>query len=245
MKDYGVNNLEHEGNSSTHFMPATPSTRFLAVIVPVLSKQQASTLPAKGIWKGSVQKMAHFCIATKLALTAKLSSIDYSGGTKLVMIIMQSRSLLFLRPRVIPFIHTYQLAAIAKMRRNPMKRKDSRLLALTLSVLESIVRTSWPCAVPKPVRRMTARRPLSGVHAGSPGLDCRTLVPPNSTAILCALSTSRQASASHGSIDSFRRGVDSPENMASSSIHAPRTSSKSAGTVVFWCARRTMVCILI
>ena len=123
----------------------------------------------------------------------------------LTMIMTQSRrSLHFLRPRSTPFTHTYQLAAIAKMRRDPMKRKDSRLLALALSVLESIVRTSWPCALRKPVRRMTARQPPSGVHAGSPGLDCRTLVPPNSTAVLCAPSTSRQASASHGSIDSAR-----------------------------------------
>ena len=40
-------------------MPATPSrTRFSAVIVPVLSKQHTSTLPAEGIRNGSVQKMA-------------------------------------------------------------------------------------------------------------------------------------------------------------------------------------------
>jgi len=39
--------------------PATPSkTRSVAVIVPVLSKQQTSTLPANGIRKGSVQKIA-------------------------------------------------------------------------------------------------------------------------------------------------------------------------------------------
>ena len=114
-----------------------------------------------------------------------------------MMVMTQSRKLHFLRPRSIPFTHTYQPAAIAKMRRNPMKRKDSRLLALTLCAGKHCVRTSWPCAVPKPVRRMTARQPPSGVHAGSPGLDCRTLVPPNSTAVLCAPSTSRQASASH------------------------------------------------
>lgn len=41
-------------------MPATPSrTRFSAVIVPVLSKQQISTRPAKGIRNGSVQNMAN------------------------------------------------------------------------------------------------------------------------------------------------------------------------------------------
>ena len=106
------------------------------------------------------------------------------------MIITQSRRcLLFLRPCSIPFTHTYQLAAIAKMRRDPMKRKDSRLLALTLSVLKSIVRMSWPCAVPKPVRRTTARQPPSGVHAGSPGLDRRTLVLPNSKTVLSAPSS--------------------------------------------------------
>ena len=138
----------------------------------------------------------------------------------LVMIMTQSRrSLLFLRPRSIPFTHTYQLAAIAKMRRDPMKRKDSRLLALTRSVLKSIVRTSWPCAVPKPVRRTTARQPPSGVQAGSPGLDCRTFVPPNSTAFLCAPSTSRRAFASYSSIDSFGRGVNSLESMASLTLY--------------------------
>ena len=149
-----------------------------------------------------------------------------------MMVMTQSRKLHFLRPRSIPFTHTYQPAAIAKMRRNPMKRKDSRLLALTRSVLKSIVRTSWPCAVPKPVRRTTARQPPSGVQAGSPGLDCRTFVPPNSTAFLCAPSTSRRASAYQSSIDSFRSGVVSPESMASLTIHVPRTSSKSAGMVV-------------
>jgi hypothetical protein len=40
-------------------MPATPSkTKFSAVIVPVLSKQQISTRPADGIRNGSVQNMA-------------------------------------------------------------------------------------------------------------------------------------------------------------------------------------------
>lgn len=42
-----------------HSIPATPSTtRSSPVMVPVLSKQQTSTLPANGILKGSVQKMA-------------------------------------------------------------------------------------------------------------------------------------------------------------------------------------------
>ena len=135
------------------------------MIVPVLSKQQTSTRPANGIRKGSVQKIAYFCNATKLALTAKLSSLGSSGGSTLVMIMMQSRSLLSLRPRSIPFTHTYWLVAIAKMRRNPMKGTGSRMLASTLSVL-----TSWPYAVPKPAQRTTTRQRPTGVHTGSPGL---------------------------------------------------------------------------
>ena len=126
-------------------MSTTPATRFAAVIVSVLSKQQTTTLSAGDVRKGSVQKIEYFCNATKLTSTAKLSSISSSsGGTTLMMFIMQSRSLLFPRPRSIPFTLTYQLMEIAKIRRNPMKRKDSRLLRLTCSMLRSIVRTSWP-----------------------------------------------------------------------------------------------------
>lgn len=50
---------ERQRRSDTNSTPTTPSTtRFSAVMVPVLSKQQMSTRPAKGIRKGSVQKMA-------------------------------------------------------------------------------------------------------------------------------------------------------------------------------------------
>lgn len=44
-----------------------------------------------------------------------------------------------------------------------MKRNDSRLFADTRSVENIIVRTSWPCVVPKPVRSTTPRQPPSGV----------------------------------------------------------------------------------
>lgn len=43
-----------------------------------------------------------------------------------------------------------------------MKRKLSRLLALTVSVEKIMVRMSWPWDVPKPVRSTTARQPWSG-----------------------------------------------------------------------------------
>jgi hypothetical protein len=105
----------HNTKNYTHFTPTTPSsTRFSAVIVPVLSKQQTSTRPANGILNGSVQNIArnsqlsvlkamwvytpNFDSATRLALTAKLSSMGNSGGTTLVIIRTQSNSnLLFFK----------------------------------------------------------------------------------------------------------------------------------------------------
>lgn len=89
-------------------MPATPSTtRFSAVIVPVLSKQQTSTRPANGMRNGSVQNIAtkklrhegliaahevlpNFDRATKEAFTANDNSMGSSGGTTLVTISTQS-----------------------------------------------------------------------------------------------------------------------------------------------------------
>ena len=79
-----------------------------------------------------------------------------------------------------PFVQTYQLAAIAKINKNPIKRNDSKLFADTLSVENIIVRTSWPCAVPNPVLNTTAKHPPSGVSPFPPALDCNTFVPQNS-----------------------------------------------------------------
>lgn len=46
-------------NAHAHRSPATPRTTRLSLVkVPVLSKQHTSTLPAKGIRKGSVQYMS-------------------------------------------------------------------------------------------------------------------------------------------------------------------------------------------
>lgn len=59
---------------SAHSTPTTPSTRRSSpVIVPVLSKQQTSTLPAEGIRKGSTQKMAADC---------RESEADWAGSTR-------------------------------------------------------------------------------------------------------------------------------------------------------------------
>ena len=137
----------------------------------------------------------------------------------LVMIITQSkRSLLFLRPRSTPFAHTYQLAAMTKMGRNPMKRKRLEVVG-TLCERTGLALCRSRCE----------ERPQDSHHRaytqGSPELDCRTLVPSNSTAVLCAPSTSRRAFASHSSIDSFGRGVNSLESMASLTLYGHRRAA--------------------
>jgi len=45
------------------------------------------------------------------------------------------------------------------MSRNLMKRKDSKLSAEAQSVEKIIVCRRWPCEVPNPVLRATARHP--------------------------------------------------------------------------------------
>jgi hypothetical protein len=50
-------------------MPATPLSITLSLVrVPVLSKQQVSTLPTSGMRNGSVQKIATDCSAAKLCV---------------------------------------------------------------------------------------------------------------------------------------------------------------------------------
>ena len=111
-----------------------------------------------------------------------------------------------------------------------MKRKDSKLLAETRSVEKIIVRTSWPWEVPNPVRCTTPRHPPSGVD--SLLLACRTLVPLNSMAFLWVESTLSFSAPSRSSMDSFKSGVDSPDNIASLTMQVPLISKISAGTVV-------------
>ena len=60
----------------------------------------------------------------------------------------------------------------------------------------------------------------------------RILVPLNRTAFLWAPSTPRFSEGSKSWIDSFSKGVDSPESIASFTIQVPLTRSMSAGTVV-------------
>jgi len=141
-----------------------------------------------------------------------------------------------MKSRYQPFVQTYQLAATAKIRRNPMNKNASRLFAETRSVEKIMVLTSCPCAVPNPVRRTTPRHPPSGVCIGEgiseEGVACRILVPQYNTVFLCTLSTSRASLLSHSWMDSFSRGVDSPESMASLTMMVPLIRRMSAGTLV-------------
>ena len=176
--------------------------------------------------------------AAREVLTARDNSMGSSGGTTLVMMRTQSSSSLdFFSPRSspidqkglaraqgspnsdAPLTQTYQLAAIAKMSKKPMNKKLSKLLAETRSVEKIIVRTSWPCVVPNPVLRTTARQPPSGVTLE--GVTWRTLVPENKAAPLCPPSRSRRSEGLFNSMDSLRRGVDSPESIASLTMQLP------------------------
>mmetsp|Transcript_15066 Transcript_15066/g.29146 ORF Transcript_15066/g.29146 Transcript_15066/m.29146 type:complete len:205 (+) Transcript_15066:1820-2434(+) len=71
----------------------TPSNfNLVEVRVPVLSKQQASTLPANGILNGSVQKMNFLKRESIDVFTASESSMGSSGGMTDVIIITQFRA---------------------------------------------------------------------------------------------------------------------------------------------------------
>mmetsp|Transcript_126796 Transcript_126796/g.370661 ORF Transcript_126796/g.370661 Transcript_126796/m.370661 type:complete len:218 (+) Transcript_126796:1808-2461(+) len=72
--------------------PWTPATSMESLVrVPVLSKQQVSTLPARGTRKGSVQKILFWTRATKLRFTASESMMGNSGGTTDVMMWLTDR----------------------------------------------------------------------------------------------------------------------------------------------------------
>ena len=185
-----------------------------------------------------VINLPYLAKAAREVLTARDNSMGSSGGTTLVIMRTQSSSNLdFFSPRSspidqcgsagaydfpnsdAPLTQTYQLAAIAKMSKNPMNKKLSKLLAETRSVEKIIVRTSCPCVVPNPVLRTTARQPPSGVILE--GVAWRTLVPENKAALLCPPSRSRRSEGLFNSIDSLRRGVDSPESIASLTMQLP------------------------
>ena len=75
------------------------------------------------------------------------------------------------------------------------------------------------------------------------GLACSTFVPLNKTSFLCALSTSILSEVSNSWIDSLRSGVDSPDSMASLTIHVPWIKRMSAGTTVSDCKRAGRIAV--
>mmetsp|Transcript_37477 Transcript_37477/g.94597 ORF Transcript_37477/g.94597 Transcript_37477/m.94597 type:complete len:267 (-) Transcript_37477:946-1746(-) len=171
------------GRAASEPVTTSSSSRWSLVRVPVLSKQHTSTLPAKGMRKGSVQNTFLRASATSDAFTAMDSSMGSSGGMTDVMIITQLRMSLK-RSRsgsARPLDSTCQAAATAKMSRKRMKMPASMELALTRSVENRMVRMRRPWEVSNPVRSTKARQPPSGVRM-RPALSpvcCRILVPPN------------------------------------------------------------------
>ena len=95
-----------------------------------------------------------------------------------MMIITQSRrSLRFLLPRSIPFTPAF---GDSKNEKEFDEEEEFEVVGTDLLCAEKHCANKLAFAVPKLVQRTTARQPPSGVHAGSPGPDCRTLVLPSS-----------------------------------------------------------------
>ena len=125
-----------------------------------------------------------------------------------------------------------------------MKRKDSKLFAETRSVEKIIVRTSWPCEVPNPVCRMTARH----LPSGAPTRKWQVRQHPKDTANRLTSATCLQHLRSAEQdrtigcavyVELFiglpqlngllQQRVDSPLSMASLTIQVPHNNSKSPG----------------
>lgn len=78
--------------------PPTPTATSSSVVsVPVLSKRQASILPAMGTRNGSVQNTCIFIRVIRLLFTASAVCIGSSGGITDVTMRMQCRSSSYLR----------------------------------------------------------------------------------------------------------------------------------------------------
>mmetsp|Transcript_40507 Transcript_40507/g.160728 ORF Transcript_40507/g.160728 Transcript_40507/m.160728 type:complete len:246 (+) Transcript_40507:3070-3807(+) len=213
------------------------------VRVPVLSKQQTSTFPAKGIRKGSVQNTSSCASARSEELTARANCMGSWGGMTDVMIRTQCNSNLYWSrsSSSIPLTRTYPDATKAKTSRNRIKNAASHESADTFSVDARIVLNKTPCEEEYPVRRTKQTQPLSGafdVGVASEMLAevCVSIrVPPKRT---CALSSelsrsSRLASRSgRGAMPSFISGTDSPVSMASLTTAPPLRIRQSQGTTI-------------
>ena len=142
-----------------------------------------------------------------------------------------------------PLTQTYQLATIAKINKNPIKRKLSILFADTLSGLNILVRTSCPCAVPNPVRSTTP----SPVGRVDRGLQPRTGCAPGASLEdfgaaeedgTFVLTVDVQVIFALEELDGlFEEWVDLPESMALLTMLVPEMRRMLAGMVVSACWR--------
>mmetsp|Transcript_17043 Transcript_17043/g.59352 ORF Transcript_17043/g.59352 Transcript_17043/m.59352 type:complete len:350 (+) Transcript_17043:273-1322(+) len=212
---------------------ATPWTSSCSqVSVPVLSKQQTSTAPAKAMRKGSVQKMPCLANAASELVTASDNSMGSSGGTTDVTMRMQCRQSLkrLRRGSARPARSTNAAAARAKTRSVAMKAPVSDD-PTTRSVENRIVRINLPWLVSKPVLSATPTAPPSGgvpKAPPDPGEASRISVPPKTAWRRCA--ASRWSVSSSPWSASLRCGADSPVSMASFTTQPPETRTASQGT---------------
>mmetsp|Transcript_17425 Transcript_17425/g.30412 ORF Transcript_17425/g.30412 Transcript_17425/m.30412 type:complete len:222 (+) Transcript_17425:481-1146(+) len=174
---------------ATSARPAMPNNLKLdRVNVPVLSKQHVTTLPAKGIRNGSVQKIPSFTKFINDVFTANDNSIGNSGGTTDVIIIVQFKNN-FHRSRLSscnPTLNTYAPAINANTNNTMMNIIASLEFAVIRSVPNKIVRNNLPCDVSKPVRITYATAPPSGACIfPEPVVVCNNDVPANNTERRC------------------------------------------------------------
>ena len=116
-----------------------------------------------------------------------------------------------------------------------MKKKASLLPTDTLSLEKIIIRTKDPCEVSNPVLHTYANAPWSGANGicgFSGGVTCKAMVPPCKREFLSRPSGCKNSFPGLKRMDSFNKGVDSPDNMASLTIAVPSSNNKSQGNAL-------------
>mmetsp|Transcript_11530 Transcript_11530/g.36838 ORF Transcript_11530/g.36838 Transcript_11530/m.36838 type:complete len:400 (+) Transcript_11530:74-1273(+) len=219
-------------------------TRRSVVSVPVLSKRQYLTRPAKGTRYGSMAMTPAFIKAISAVFTASAICMgSWRGTTDVTMMTQRSSSSCVVRsPFSSPRLKTYAADAIAKIRRTPSAMSVSRVSEDTFCWENSIICMSSPWADAKPVRSTNATAPPSGGFGASfgaaPAVALTSSVPENRTDTRSAPFMSRHRSEPSGTTASFIWGVDSPVSVASFVTADPRTKTQSQGTT--WTMRASL-----
>mmetsp|Transcript_41840 Transcript_41840/g.98010 ORF Transcript_41840/g.98010 Transcript_41840/m.98010 type:complete len:819 (-) Transcript_41840:1372-3828(-) len=218
-------------------------TSLSEVSVPVLSKHTASTLPATGSRKGSVQKMPALKSAIRAVFTAMAVCIGkWRGTTEVRMMTHLSRSSCVVRsPFSSPRLKTYADDASAKQKSSISAPIVSFESSETGCCANSIICMSSPCAEEKPERSTKQTAPPSGgagtegteeaEETAEPGVAAMSEVPAKRVCTRCVALTSRRVLPAAPSSWSFICGTDSPVRLASFTTAVPRSSKQSHGTM--------------